>query len=111
MAPVDRFTETIEHTLRKLAAGDVKPDGARTIKAFDRDRGQFLLIDEGWHGSRRVHHVWAHLEVRDGRIWIHEDGTEEGIANLLVAAGISRDRIVLAFYAPALRSATEFAAA
>jgi hypothetical protein len=78
---------------------------------FDQQAGQFLLIDEGWQGYRRIHTVWAHVEIQNDKIWIHEDGTEEGIANLLVQAGIPKDRIVLAFHAPTLRSSTEFAIA
>jgi hypothetical protein len=88
-----------------------KPEKFRTLMAFDREHGQFLLLDEGWDGYQRIHRVWAHVELRDGKLWIHEDGTEEGIANLLVAAGVPRDRIVLAFYAPSLRTDTEFAVA
>jgi len=116
MAPVEPASgldEIIEQTLcecaRRYAAAGT--DAARTLVAFDRERGQFLLMDEGWEGYRRIHHVWAHVERRDGKLWVHEDGTEVGIASLLVAAGVPRERIVLAFHAPVLRSATEFAVA
>ncbi len=109
MAALERDTEIIEQILCELARAYAVPNQSCTLMAFDRERGQFLLIDEGWDGYRRIHDVWAHVEIRDGKFWIHEDGTEEGIANLLVQAGIPRDRIVLAFHAPNLRSATEFA--
>jgi len=111
MASVEHATEVIEQTLCDLARFYPPKETCRTLMAFDREQGQFLLLDEGWDGYRRIHNVWAHIELRDGKIWIHEDGTEEGIANLLVAAGIPHDRIVLAFHAPNLRDATEFAVA
>jgi hypothetical protein len=101
----------IEQTLCDRARFYASTEKSRTLMAFDRERGQFLLLDEGWDGYRRIHNVWAHVELRDGKIWIHEDGTEEGIANLLVAAGVPHDHIVLAFHAPNLRDATEFAVA
>jgi hypothetical protein len=53
----------------------------------------------------------AYLEIRDGKIWILADNTERGIATDLVAAGIPKDRIVLAFYPPAVREMGEFAVA
>jgi hypothetical protein len=53
----------------------------------------------------------AHLEIRDGKIWILTDNTEEGIATELADAGIAKDRIVLGFYPPALREMGEFAVA
>lgn len=103
--------DIIEQALCERACFYAKPDKFRTLMAFDRERGQFLLMDEGWDGYNRIHRVWAHVELRDGKIWIHEDGTEEGIANLLVAAGVPRNRVVLAFDAPSLRADTEFAVA
>ncbi|NES83455.1 MAG: XisI protein [Moorea sp. SIO2B7] len=36
--------------------------------------------------------------IRDGKIWIHYDGMEDGITDELVAAGVPKDRIVLAFH-------------
>ena len=111
MAAIEQDIEIVEQTLCERARFYASPDKVRTLIVFDREHGQFLLIDEGWDGYRRIHHIWAHIEVRDGKLWIHEDGTEEGIANLLSAAGIPHERIVLAFHAPSLRSATEFAVA
>lgn len=111
MAALELDAEIIEQTLCERARFYAKPEKYRTLLAFDREHGQFLLIDEGWDGYRHIHSVWAHVELRDGKIWIHEDGTQEGIANLLVAAGVARDRIVLASTAPSLRRATEFAIA
>ena len=111
MAAIERDWEIIEQTLCGCAQFYAAPEKFRTIMAFDRERGQFLLLDEGWDGYQHIHRVWLHIELRDGKFWIHEDGTEEGAANLLTAAGVPHDRIVLAFHAPALRQATAFAPA
>jgi hypothetical protein len=70
-----------------------------------------MLLDEGWDGYRRIYHVWAHIEVLDGKFRIHEDGTEVGIANELIRAGVPRDRIVLSFHSASQRAGTDFAAA
>jgi hypothetical protein len=111
MAAVARDEEIIEQALCQCAHVYSTPSEFRTLTAFDRERGQFLLIDEGWNGYRRIHRVWMHVELRDSKVWIHEDGTEEGVANRLVTMGIPHERIVLGFHAPSLRSATEFAVA
>ncbi|HEY9770441.1 MAG TPA: element excision factor XisI family protein [Coleofasciculaceae cyanobacterium] len=50
-----------------------------------------------------------HLEIIDNKIWIHRDGTEYGIANELVNAGISKDKIVLGFHPADIRQYTDFA--
>jgi hypothetical protein len=81
----------------------------RTLTVFDDETGNYLLMDEGWQGYKRLHSVWAHIEVRDGKLYIHEDGTEIGLANLLMDEGIPKDRIVLALDAPSLRADSGFA--
>ena len=111
MASADGYAVIIEKTLCDLAKSYGSYGDIRTMMMFDRTRGQFLLIDEGWEGYKRIYSVWAHVELAEDRLRIHEDGTEVGIANLLVQAGVPKQNIVLAFHAPSLRSATEFAAA
>jgi hypothetical protein len=50
------------------------------------------------------------IDLIDGNCWIQRDGTESGIAHDLEAAGIPKDRIVLAFRFPAVRTHTGYAA-
>ncbi|NEQ10871.1 MAG: XisI protein [Moorea sp. SIO4E2] len=42
----------------------------------------------------------VHGSIRDGKIWIHYDGIEDGITDELVASGVPKDRIVMAFHPP-----------
>ena len=73
------------------------------------DHTNYLLITLGWQQNKRVHGCLVHIEIINDKIWIHRDGTEDGIANDLVAAGIPKDHIVLAFHPPEIRPHTEFA--
>ena len=65
----------------------------------------------GWEGVRQVHGCIIHLEIIENKIWIHRDGTEDGIARELLEAGIPKKRIVLAFKSLELRKHTDFAVA
>ncbi|WP_442938932.1 element excision factor XisI family protein [Nostoc sp.] len=49
------------------------------------------------------------VDIKDNKIWIQRDGTEIGIANELVAAGVSKEDIVLGFHAPYKCEFTDFA--
>lgn len=100
-----------EKVLTDLACFYANPEQYRTLKVFDHDSGNFLLLSEGWQGYRHIHSLWAHIEYHNGKFWIHEDGTEKGIANLLVEQGVPKSQIVLAFYEPAIREIGEFAVA
>ncbi len=78
---------------------------------FDRTNDRYVLFDVGWHGKRRIHSLIAHLDIIDGKIWIQEDNTEEGVALDLEKAGVPKDKIVLGFKSAFLRQFTDYAAA
>lgn len=59
----------------------------------------------------RIDGITFCARIRDGKFWIEEHWTEDGIATELVAAGVPKEDIVLAFHEPELRAYTEFAAA
>jgi len=75
------------------------------------DRNHFMVINEGWEGKRHIHSLIFHAEIRNGKLWIHHDGIDRGITEELVAAGIPKDQIVLAFHSPHIRQHTGYALA
>jgi len=77
---------------------------------FDVERDHYQLVHVGWRrNGRRNYGCILHLDIKDGKIWIQHDGTEEGIANALVALGVPKHDIVLAFHDPSMQKYTEFA--
>lgn len=86
--------------------------GAITLHTvFDRPGDHYLVMAVGWDGAQRVHAPLLHADILDGKVWIQYDGTEAGIASELVAAGIPRSSIVLAFRPPSRRALGDYAAA
>jgi XisI protein len=85
-------------------------DGVECQIIFDTIRDRYQLVYVGWlDNSRRVYGCVIHMEIKNEKIWIQQDGTEIGTANELVELGVPRQDIVLAFYAPSRRQHTEFA--
>jgi hypothetical protein len=76
---------------------------------FDTERDRYQVLHIGWEGLSRVFGCIIYVEIKDGKIWIERDGTEIGVANELVEAGVPKQDIVLAFHAPYKRKFTEFA--
>ncbi|MEQ8753315.1 MAG: XisI protein [Coleofasciculus sp. G1-WW12-02] len=79
--------------------------------AFDQVNDQYLLLLMGWHNDERIKSVMIHIRLKDNKIWIEEDWTEDGVATELLHKGITREEIVLAFHPPHVRQYTEFALA
>jgi hypothetical protein len=81
--------------------------GLETFCLFDEARDQYLIYNVGWPGGKRARYVTLFARLHNGKIWIEEDNTEEGLATLLVEAGVPKADIVLAFLPPELRDLTE----
>jgi XisI protein len=53
--------------------------------------------------------VTVYIRIEQGKVWVEEDWTKQGIANELLAAGVLPEDIVLGFHHPSKRRFTEFA--
>ncbi len=93
-----------DYSAFKPAYGEVEVE---LIVDYTHDHYQLLRV--GWHKQQRIHGMLLHIDIRDGKIWIQHDGTEEGVANRLVAQGVPKSDIVLAFQSPYKRQFTDFA--
>ncbi|MEY2977460.1 MAG: XisI protein [Prochlorotrichaceae cyanobacterium] len=93
-----------EYSTHKPAYGDIEME-----VIFDRNHDRYQLVCTGWNQQKRIYGSLIHIDLKGNKIWIENDGTEVGIANLLVERGVDKNNIVLAYQAPHLRQYTEFA--
>jgi len=85
------------------------PDYVEMLLAFDEQRDQYLWFQVGWTPTERIKGISVHIRIKNEKIYIEEDWTEEGMANELLRLGIPPEDIVLAFQPPDVRKFTEFA--
>lgn len=111
MDDLELYRQIIRDLIRSYAEFQPARGDVQIEAVFDESNDHYELIYSGWNGAYRIHGSVLHLDIREGKVWVQQDGTEEGIAEQLVKAGIPRDRIVLAFKPPDLRAHTDFAAA
>lgn len=95
-----------EYSQYKPSHGEIE-----MLQICDREHDCYLLMGLGWDRTGRVHDVVLNLRIRDDKIWIEWDGTEEGITQELLDAGLTQEDIVLGFYRPENRALTGFATA
>jgi hypothetical protein len=109
---LNQWRRTIKRILSDLAAipfPEVVTMTAKTV--FDETADVYLVIVEGWQGVRRLHGCLVHVDIKGDKIWVQQDGTEDGVVADLQAAGIPKECIVLGFKSPQSRSHTQFAVA
>ena len=78
---------------------------------LDEANNQYLFTEIGWQGQRRIYGTLIHCDIINGKVWIQQDGTEDGIAPELIALGIEPQQIVLGFKSIERRQITDYAVA
>jgi hypothetical protein len=111
MDQLTQFREAVKRVINEWDAFIPSRSGVESETIFDEARDHYELVHTGWEGIRRVHGTVIHVDIRDGKIWIQHDGTEDGIANELMEFGVPKDCIVLGFHHPDERKYTDFAVA
>jgi hypothetical protein len=97
-----RLTERLFKEYERL--NNLQPRrGVESFVIFDEQRGQYILMNVGWSQGRRVRRMTLYVRLRDGKIWIEEDWTEDGIVAHLLKGGVPKEDIILALYPPELR--------
>jgi XisI protein len=111
MAQVSEYPGIVRKVIEHYAGFKPSAGEVEVEVVIDEQSGHFELLHNGWANGYRIHGAVIHIDIRGEKIWIQHDGTEDGVANDLVAAGVPKDKIVLAFKSPEMRKYTDFAVA
>lgn len=103
------YRDIVEKILRDYAEFLGNDEQVQVELVFDRERNRYLLVEAGWQNDYRIYGTLLHIDIVNDKLWIQHDGTEEGIALELVAAGIPKEHIILAFKSMERRKLTDFA--
>ena len=106
---VETYRRCIQELIREYGKHKSPHEDIEAQVIFDQEHDHYQLVNVGWRNKRRVYGCVLHIDIKDNKIWIQHDGTEIGVANELVALGVPKDDIVLAFHSPYKRQFTDFA--
>jgi len=108
LTPIDQYRQTLQNILQTYCNTLNKNRTTTTQLIINQNQTRYLIIDEGWHNIKRIHDLIFDAEIRNQQIWLHHDGLDHGITDELVAAGIPKTSIVLAFHPPHIRPHTGY---
>jgi hypothetical protein len=111
MGSLINYRELVKDTLNKLTQIPYAHGSLHFETIFDSESDRYLIMVVGRRNKKRIHSCIAHIDIIDGKLWIQRDGTEQGLANELINAGIPKDHIVLGFRTLTDRKHTGLAAA
>lgn len=113
MERLDTYRMILKELLKQQA--EVMKHGPQseieTELTFDEERDHYLLLRLGWTPEGRLFVPTLYARLHNGKIWIENDWTEEGLATGLLERGVPAEDVVLAFHPPEMRVHTDFAVA
>ena len=110
MAKIEEYRRYVRKLIEQYGAYKPSYGDVEVETILDMERDHYELVNVGWHHQQRIRGCVLHIDIKGEKIWIQHDGTEKGVANDLVALGVPKEDIVLAFHAPYKRRFTGFAA-
>jgi hypothetical protein len=109
MEKLAKYRKIIQQILQNYS--QQKPDNGNieVENIFDTERDHYQIVHVGWEGQDWIHSCIIHIDIKNGKIWLQWNGTEDDIAADLVTMGVPKEDIVLGFQSPFMRKFTEYA--
>ncbi|BAY14573.1 hypothetical protein NIES21_03300 [Anabaenopsis circularis NIES-21] len=111
MDKIAKYREYIQTLLTNYANDDVSNEQVETQLIFDTERDHYQWMNVGWQQFNRVYRCVIHLDIKNGKIWLQQNLTDQNPAEELVKMGVPKDDIVLGLQPPYKRQYTDYGVA
>jgi XisI protein len=109
MDKLDQYRQFIQELLGRYTEVQSSNGEIEIQTVFDTMRDHYQIVHVGWQGHRWIHSCTVHVDIKDGKIWIQWNGTEDDLARELVDLGVPNSDIVIGFHSPFTRKFTDYA--
>jgi hypothetical protein len=112
MDKVTQYRAYVQQIIADRANSDTTTKADVEVQLImDTVRDHYQWMNVGWEEFKRVYHCLIHLDIKDGKIWIQQNWTEDDLAADLVAMGVPHEDIVLGLQPPFKRPYTDYGVA
>jgi XisI protein len=112
MDKVAKYREYVQQIVSDRAnSNTTTKEDVEVQLVIDTVRDHYQWMNVGWEGLKRVYHCFIHFDIKDGKIWIQQNWTEDDLAADLVEMGVPREDIVLGLHPPYKRPYTDYGVA
>lgn len=71
-----------------------------TYSVIDEKTDNYFIVDVGWLAFGRQHAMPVHIRIKDGKVRVEADGTDQEIVQQLIDEGIDENDIILGWEKP-----------
>jgi XisI protein len=78
MERIEQYRQFIRQLLTSHATPEQNSDSDVECQlVFDTEQDHYQILDVGWEGYKRIYNCFIHLDIKDGKIWIQRNMTED----------------------------------
>ncbi|MCU0566676.1 MAG: XisI protein [Oculatellaceae cyanobacterium Prado106] len=111
MDKLAQYREFVQTLLTRYASDDHSDDQVEVQLILDANRDHYQWMNVGWQGFNRIYRCILHMDIKDGKIWIQQNLTDQNPAEELIRMGVPREDIVLGLQPPYKRPYTDYGVA
>ncbi|BAY35098.1 XisI protein-like protein (plasmid) [Nostoc carneum NIES-2107] len=111
MDKIAKYRESIQKLLTYYANDDVDDKEIETLLIFDTERDHYQWMNVGWQEFERIYRCVIHFDIKNGKIWLQQNLTDQNPAEELVKMGVPKEDIVLGLQPPYKRQYTDYGVA
>jgi len=111
MDKVAQYRSFVQTLLSQYAKHDVSDDQVEVQLIFDSEHDHYQWMNVGWQHFNRIYRCVIHIDIKDGKIWLQQNLTDQDPAVELVKMGVPREDIVLGLQPPYKRQYTDYGVA
>jgi hypothetical protein len=112
MDKLENYRQILKKTLTDFAVPHTsRPESVETQLLFDTQNDHYQVLRVGWKDRTQIFLVVFHFDIKDSKIWLHQNASDYDIIGDIERAGVPKEDIVLAFHSPYMRQFTEYAVA
>lgn len=78
---------------------------------INKEETQFIIMVVGWYEEYYKHFALLHVQLKEGKVWLHQNNTDEDVGSILEEKGIPKSELVLGFFTPFERELSDYAVA
>ena len=109
MAKLEEYREKVKPILTKYSQYKPSYGEVEVEQIFDVERDHYQILSVGWNNQKRVYGTMMHLDIKNEKVWIHQNTTKVDIASELVEMGVPKYDIFIGFPTSKMRQLTDFA--
>ncbi|MEO6861130.1 MAG: XisI protein [Microcoleus sp.] len=111
MDQLAQYRQYVQTLITRYAEDDVSDDEVEVQLICDTERDHYQWMNVGWQHLNRIYRTIIHIDIKDGKIWLQQNLTDQDPAKELVEMGVPREDIVLGLQAPYKRPYTDYGVA